>query len=292
MEAIKQAQLEKSRSYTACITEAYKMFFKNIRLLFRHTWIYTLALAMAIALYSSFYINLLADENSMEFDPKITLALILMLCANIAFSARVIMLLNGQGMRYNIIKCAKLTFLAITAMLLFSFIFGGIVYFMGGATATRPENINMLIFAFMALATVFAFVALPFAYVAMKYLMDTDSRLHKIMLKAYKTGIRHWGFIFTTCIICLIITSACAVFVSAPTIILLTANSISAAGTSLIGDPSGLPSYFGLLRFFTITITSFINLYISIFAVLVYYFIYGSIETREKEKTDFIKQQS
>lgn len=292
MDAIKQAQLKKSRSYTACIAEAYRMFFNNIKLIFRHTWIFTLVCAFTIALYSSLYIGSVLDDEGQLVRYDVLLSLILMLCANVAFGARVMMLLNGQTMKWNTIRCAKATLLGIIMAFILSLIIGITAYTIGGTSLAKPENANIFAMSIIAITVVFALMSLPLVFVVMRYFMDNGSRLHKIFFASYKTGLRHWGFIFTTCLLTFLLVTACNILVSMPTLIILTANSLSVAGVKLIGDPSGLPSSFYAMRFITIMVTSFISLYIYTFTVFVYYFIYGSIDTRESEKKEYLKQQS
>ena len=57
MDNIKQAALSKSRSYIACLSEANKMLFNNIRTIFARTWIYCAVLAVVSAIYLSLYLH-------------------------------------------------------------------------------------------------------------------------------------------------------------------------------------------------------------------------------------------
>lgn len=292
MDAIKQVQLKKNRSYTSCIAESYRMFFNNLRLIFRKTWIFALICALSIALHFSLYIDSLSYTEEEVKPAGVVLSLLLMLCANIAFGARVIMLLNGRTMKWNVVRYTKIALCGLFIFFLLSIILGIIAYMMGDTITANPEKTNYLIMSFIAVIGVCTLLALPLVYVIMKYFIDPDSRLHRIIFKAYMTGLRNWGFIFTTCLLTFLLVTACTIIVSIPTIIILIANSLSVAGVRYIGDPSGLPSSFAAIRFITFAVTSFISLYISIFTVFVYYFIYGSIDTRENEKKEYLKQPS
>ena len=44
MENLKQSAISKSRSYTACLSEAHRMLFDNIKLIFSRSWMYCAAL--------------------------------------------------------------------------------------------------------------------------------------------------------------------------------------------------------------------------------------------------------
>ena len=45
MNNLKQEFLNKSRSYTACISASHRMLFDNIRAIFRHTWLSTIQIS-------------------------------------------------------------------------------------------------------------------------------------------------------------------------------------------------------------------------------------------------------
>jgi hypothetical protein len=102
-------------------------------------------------------------------------------------------------------------------------------------------------------------------------------------------GWRYWGFIFITLLLAALCAAVCMFFVSIPMLIISMANTLSAIGVGYMGDPSGLPSYFSVLQYVVVALSSFICLYVYVFVIFVCYFMYGSIETREKERKEFLK---
>lgn len=289
MNNLKQAPLNKNRSYTACVSAAHKMFFDNIKTIFRHTWAYAMAYALSIALFLLFSANYQVDRLSASTLAGIFISLMIMVCAQIAYFARTMMLVDNQPMKWNVIRCVKivlwytlLTVIIATATIILIYII------IKGRPVYNPDTLVALFMTLASAAVIAACFTLPYIYVVTKYFMESDSKFRKLIFKSYKTGIRHWGFIFTTILITALCVAVCAFFVSIPALVIMTANMQSAAGVSQLGDPVGLPSYFSALEFIVISLSSFISAYINIFVVFVYYFMYGSIETREKEKSNFL----
>ena len=118
----------------------------------------------------------------------------------------------------------------------------------------------------------------------MKYVMEPETKLRRIIFKSYATGLRHWGLVFTALFLAALCVALCALLVSIPLFIVIAADSMSVYGVNVLGDPTGLPSYFTTIQVIVFALTFFIWAYINIFTVFVCYFLYGSIETREKEK--------
>lgn len=289
MNSLKQAPLNKNRSYTACISAAHRMFFDNIKPIFRHTWIYAMAYSLSFALYLSFSASHQVDRLSASALACVFISFMIMACAQIAYFARTMMLVDNQPMRWNVIRCIKIALWYTCLTVIIATATAILIYIITrGQPISNPDTLATLFLTLVSAVVIAACFMLPYIYVATKYVMEPDSKLRKLVFKSYKTGIRHWGFIFTTILITTLCVAVCAFFVSIPMLIIMMANIQSAVGVSLQGDPAGLPSYFNALKFIVISLSSFICAYINIFVVFVYYFMYGSIETREKEKSNFL----
>lgn len=288
---LKQASISKSRSYTACLSEAHRMLFDNIRSIFGKTWIYSLILALVSATYLSLYVHAMLYGNDTWLTVALCVVSALTLCAEIAYYAKAMSILNGQPMKWNVKRCAILAVCYIAFCCTMALIYAAVVY--GVMITKQPANLYGMLPTFYILGGVTVIIYLlflPFIYVGMKYLVETDSRLWRIMFKSYKTGLRHWGLIFTALFLATLCAIICAVLVSAPMFIVLAANSLSVYGVNFIGDPTGLPSYFTAIQFVVYALTFFIWAYINIFIIFVCYFLYGSITTREKEKTEMMEE--
>lgn len=289
MNSLKQAPLNKNRSYTACISAAHRMFFDNIKPIFRHTWIYAMAYALSFALYLSFSASHQVDRLSASALACVFISFMLMACAQIAYFARTMMLVDNQPMKWNVIRFIKIALWYTCLTVIIATATAILIYIITrGQPISNPDTLAALFLTLVSAVVIAACFMLPYIYVATKYVMEPDSKLRKLVFKSYKTGIRHWGFIFTTILITTLCVAVCAFFVSIPMLIIMMADIQSAVGVSLLGDPAGLPSYFSVLKFIVVSLSSFICAYINIFVVFVYYFMYGSIETREKEKSDFL----
>ena len=132
------------------------------------------------------------------------------------------------------------------------------------------------------LVLVFELLLLPMYYFYMKYLMEPiHMRTH--LWKSFKTGFRHWGFLFLTFFMLGLLLLCIFIVLFMPMGILSTAQSQSLAGV-LMGDPSGMPNYIMLLQFLTSLVTFFIFTFILVWSVLVLYYAYGSIERKETER--------
>lgn len=293
MNNLKLAAIDKSRSYISCLSEAHRMLFDNIRQIFSRTWIYILVLSILSALYFSLYIHAMLYGASTALTIALCIIGVVTLCSQVTYYARVMFLVNGLPMRWNIIRCAKVTVCYICFCCLLALIYGAITYgiVLSKGTVTLSEMLPVF-YIFGGTSFVIMLFMLPFVYLAVKYLMEPDCRLRQILFKSYVTGLRHWGFIFIAMLLATLCTAICAALVSIPTLIVMAANALSVFGVNYLGDPTGLPSYFPVIQFTVITLFSFICLYINIFAIFVCYFLYGSIETKEKEKKEYEKNKN
>lgn len=293
MNDLKQEFLNKNRSYTACISASHRMLFDNIRVIFKHTWLYTLLSALSIALVSMAYIKVLTGGGyaSSSF-VCFVVSFVLMICLQIGYVSRVLMLLDKQSMKWNVIRCIRLFILYVCISVVVSVVQWVLLYMVVGGGQTVPSGqMPAAMLVLVCSSLFFACILLPYTYVFIKYVMEPDSRLSKLIFKAYKIGWRYWGLIFITLLLTSLCVAVCVFFVSIPMLIIIMANTSSAMGVNYMGDPSGLPSYFDALQYVVVALSSFICLYIYIFVIFVYYFMYGSIETREKEKKEFLKMK-
>lgn len=293
MNNLKQESLNKSRSYTACISASHRMLFDNIRTIFKHTWLYALLLALSMSMMSMFYIKaLIGGGYSSSSFICLVVSLLLVVCFQVGYTSRVLMLLNCQTMMWNVKRYLRLILLYLCVSFAVSAIQWILVYLVIGGTTSVPSDKMPVTMLLIACSSLFlACVLLPYVYVFMKYMMEPESKLSKLLFKVYKTGLRYWGFIFITLLLAFLCVAVCMFFVSIPMLVITMANTLSVMGVSYLGDSSGLPSYFDFLQYMIVAVSSFICLYINIFIIFVFYFMYGSIETREKERKDFLKMK-
>lgn len=133
------------------------------------------------------------------------------------------------------------------------------------------------------LAIAMILFSFPLIYVVMKYIMNKGCGYFSVLSKDYGTGFRHWGHIFTTSLIGYLIIAILILLFCLPVIILAQANMMAQEGY-LNGDPLGMPDYVNLLTIVTFFLTGFILVYLYMPLLMVFYYMYGSIEAYEKEK--------
>lgn len=293
MNNLKQAALDKSRSYISCLSEAHRMLFDNIRQIFSKTWIFVLVLSILSATYFSIHIHAMLYGTNTALTTGICITAVATLCAQVVYLARVMFLINGRPMIWNIKRCTNITACYIGFCFILTLIYAAITYgiVLSKGSVTLAELLPVF-YIFGGVSFVIMLIMLPFIYVGLKYIMEPDSKLRKIITKSYVTGLRYWGFIFIALLLATLCTSICGALVSIPTLIVMAANALSVFGVNYLGDPTGLPSYFTVIQFTVVTFSSFICLYINIFAIFVCYFLYGSIETKEKEKKEYEKNKN
>lgn len=304
MTSLKQEELMKGRGYRSTIRAAYNLFADNYKIILRHCWLYALVLA---ALSGFFILNQL---RAYHLEPMSANRIIVSICmmlfaliAEIIFYGRVYMLVNTQSLSWNILRALKINLWMIfffgIAGLVFGMAGGGIGYALWGGdiqTGTMPQANPMIalqqqmailkIGGMVFLATlVVMLLMLPFVYPIMKYVVQTDTRFHQIWFKGWKTGMRHWGYIFLTLLLTTICLSVILLIITLPLIILMTAYNLSMQGMAQ-GDESGMPGYLNILAYFISVVTYFIIYIMGIFVLFVIYYIYGSIETKEQKKLE------
>lgn len=290
MISIKQVQVKKNRSCAACISAAHKMFYDNINNVFCHIWPYSLACALTISIFYLFYVrNLLYGEtilNSIVTYVSFGLAI----CLQVVYSARTFMLVNGQTMRWNIMRSFRLFFLEICmGAILIGVCLVVVSCFNGLKLTTTPEVMPKTLAIVTICSLVYGCFMLPFGYLAMKYIVEPDTKLLRLIIRKYTIGLRYWGLIFTTFLFIALCAFIITILLSMPMVIVSVANVISVIGVKQFGDPAGLPAWFAFLLLGVTTLSVFISLIVNVFFIFVCYLLYGSIEVRVKERTEYLK---
>ena len=292
MDNIKKSSISKSRSYTACLSEAHRMLFDNFRVIFSRTWIYFAALAVISAVCFMLYTHTMLYGNSTGQTVAMCGFSLLMLCSVVVYYSRVMFLVNVRPMKWNIIRGFRLAACYYAFCIL---VWGAQAFITYNYVLIHqpisPEALMPLAIAFNVANIVIGLLMLPYVYAAVKYFIEPESKLRHILTSSYATGLRHWGFMFMAMLPAVLCVLLIALFLSIPMLIVITANSYSVFGVNFIGDPTGLPSYFPVIEGSVFALTFFIWAYLNVFVIFVGYFLYGSIEARKKEKKAFLKQE-
>lgn len=289
-------ELYKVKSVRACIKSATDMMISNPLTILRRTWLPTLVLSIVAGL--SFLLPSLFESQqptttgATTVNSPLLILSVILLIAYIAIAswweASVISLLTGRKVKDNIRRILYLL-LALLGLYIIVGVFVSVGYmlpmFGGKASWGHPTIVSPLVAGIMLVsALVFT---LPIGYSSMKYLVEPQQKLTSIVGKPYITGLQRWGFLFLTALLGGIIISILFVITGVPEIILETAKKANHIGI-IMGDSNGLTASFTVLQFFVTILCYFIWCYIYCWMNFVYYYVYGSIEAKEKAKKDVV----
>ena len=288
-----EIELYKQRSMSACLKAAYVLWTSNINRILKVTWLPMLVSALLAAVatpplfLADFIDSLGSNPGALVILNPIVLTF-LQLGVAAWFTARIVNLLNGFDKKENLSKSftftAFLFCIVVWEMLLYSIE----IFFVSSMYSNVPVlSIDKfpLVLGLIRLGMVLLLCAflVPMSYVFMKYMFTKGVSLRKFLKKYYITGIKHWAFLFGSAFFSLFVLGIITLFISLPGIILTIARTLSAQG-EMMGDPSGLPTYFGILTYVTFAVIYFILFFISIWNVFVMYYTYGTIEKQDEEK--------
>lgn len=254
--------LMKARSYRGILAEGYRLYNGNFRKLFKASWLMALIYAIVGAAMGS--IGTVQLPNMMALIITLVVLILLTITTEALATATIL----------NKLKEHQDTD-AITTP----------------SSWWKPDSTLMgrtlkaVVFALplcIILTIIFPLV-LPINFVVMKYVMTPGHSFWPSLWSDYKRGLRYWGSTFLVLFVSVLLIVMVSIVVLTPSVILTLAN-MQAQQSVLMGDPSGMPSYILPLTFATLALTNFIEYYVVLVVVVHFYYIYGSIETKELER--------
>lgn len=288
-----ETELYKARSLSSCMKTAYDTFFTNIKTIFRRTWLPALVTSVLCALsmvmlYNNAFITTAGGSFSMS-DLVLTIVagviLLLGVAASVWFDAVIISLLNGRSMKANLPRVIRLALLIFVLVIIVSAVSSALSFIpvaMSGKKVTEEAMLLSTVVS-MAVYIIFIIAFLPVIYSSMKYLVEPQLKVMSVLGRPYLAGWRHWGYLFMLCLLAAIISSIIYLIVSLPATVINFAVMVSSQGISL-GDASGLPGYFRPLAGIAILIATFIMVYVGAWCTIIWYYAYGNIEAKERER--------
>lgn len=292
-----ETDLYKIRSIRACFRAAYDLFCSNLRTLFKKTWLPVLALSAISSLAHLIPWNE-SVQTITEQAPTNPLMKIIALSAGVFVMGLtaiiwtwgcVFSLLNGRSRKMNWLRLtrAMLVFMGVIALMSLVSIGMSCIPFMLSTNIANPDHTTeftasgaITIGTFM----IWAILLVPTTYTLMKYMMEPNEKVGCIMGKSSRQGWRHWGFLFVCILVAYIISLLAFTIVKTPELILFLANQSNEAG-KLMGDASGLPSYFGIANYLVSLSCTFVWSYLTICISMVFYYAYGTIEAKRRAAT-------
>lgn len=296
----------KQRSTAACIREGFSFIGRHLRALLKSTWTLLLLTAVTMAAYLMVMIQVRAVPEGYEVATR---ALVILYVAYVAYTLSTA-LLTGRLMtvlkafrdtgivpRLKIAQGWKDTIRMALRSLLFSVWIallaapGNQLIGLVAKLLPTPESTVTrwaLIIGGIVLMVIAVISLLPLFFTYYKYVMDGGSFL-RMLGPTYKKGSHHKAKILVTGILTAILLAVTTSLLLVPMLILVMASTLSAVGV-MLGDPSGLPSYFTVLIATTFVVTLFVTLYINMAMGSTGLYLYGSIETQENERNQYLNK--
>ena len=145
------------------------------------------------------------------------------------------------------------------------------------------ENETLQRYLPLALALLYAAVTIAMLFVMGRRLLKRSDEKPK---SAWIPP-RYAGGMLLLLLVVVIVTIVLALLTELPAFILLAAGMVSQAG-AMRGDPTGMPDYMLWMNIVVFTLAGFIRAYIYLSALFPLYFLYGSVETQERERNELV----
>ena len=147
MVQLKQEELIKSRGYRATIKAAYNLFTENYKVILKHIWPYALVLAAITGIFVLNQFRVYGQTSLSLVNILTGLALmVLVFAADMAFTGRLMTLVNQQSLSWNILRALKASLWFLLLIVIISIIVSlvgvAINHFTspGDATAGIPQT--------------------------------------------------------------------------------------------------------------------------------------------------------
>lgn len=292
-----ETELYKIRSVQACFRAAYDLFCSNFKTIIRKTWKPAIALSLAMGFtdlaYCSYLPSQVGNEQSLA-RMMMTYAAIMVIGVvstgiSVWFFGKFMGLLNGRTYHDNWPRALRLTGISIIVIcalaVLIVLVCVPIIFMASSAAGHASNSIVILSIALVGVLYIASLLALvPVSYSSMKYMMEPQQKAWSVFGKPYRQGWHHWGFLFLCGFLSIIIYSLIMSVVHMPVGIMLLAKIISQRGMAM-GDPAGIPVFFGLAVYVLAVASYFIWSYLVLGMTTIFYYAYGSIEAKIKETT-------
>lgn len=287
----------KTRSCSACISAALNIYSANFTKIFRSTWPWVLAFAMANGLSAFISMPATAKGPGIMLYAAATLVLTAaMFAMDVRIISGVVAMLNEVALKKTAAKVMKTKVLEIAVLFVTGIAITAAIYAMAnlGFMQKMPLATAAIVMAAAAIIILLAAAILlsPFIYTATKYLLEPEAKFKDIFGKNYLCGMRRLGFLFSTLVVIILFCFIVSLFLCIPAFITITAGKADELGV-ISGDASGLPTYFAWLNFVSSAIMAFIVQYMAIWMTLTAFYAYGSIEAdNAKRKEETAKKQN
>lgn len=274
----------KDRSYRSCISDALQCTIKSAPEIIKAKWNFLIAIAILQGALFAWQLSLSPGilYVGFKFQPRpIILSCVLAVAIHIIIYSTCFSFVNERKVTWNIFRAIKTIPISSGFLFLYLVIVAAIsgIYI---SCSKVPENIPLLNIILLATAAlpILYIITIPLLYVYTRYQMEENAKLAKSFIKAYSTGFRYCGFIFTIQFLTALCLAVFELIICMPQYILIVSQNISAIGTASLNDPSGLPSGFYIISTITGTIYGGIRFFTTFFAVKIAQNCYQAISAR------------
>lgn len=316
MESTTESTPMKSNSAVASIKLGYRLFAEKFKYLFKKSWLWAVLFGLVCGVIGpittikmpSIVMDITSNPaNSSNLGKEYMILLgILSLLLIIGGIIEIVFYSSGLSLLHEHLTNGKVekpstwfslnkreawrTLKGVLASLLIVIAVGcvaGLLYWGGEKTAWIKQGsyVGLTIWAVISVL-LYLIVSVPLIFTTMKYVLDEDKKYWRLLTSDFHIGIKHFGYILLVAIFACMVIAVMTFILQLPAVILSTANYQANLGV-LFGDKLGMPPYIMPLTAFVFFISGFMQAYIRMSAVFPFYYLYGSIETQEKEKRQY-----
>lgn len=281
-------ELYKNRSISGCIKAGFLLFFSNVATILRKNWLPIIVLSIIWGFQIGW--SFVGAKQLLPSSAKVYglifsfIPSLLSLGAMIWFIGRVLTMINENTLKVNVKRVTWVILFMFLTMLLVT-VFA--ISFQQTLIATQPPvkegkmiALKTYFWIYPIVYLVFWLGMVPFSFSSTKYWIEQKARFKSTFFGGYRTGIKYFGFIFSTTLLTGLIVSLIIFVMVIPLIILLLSNTLSQIGV-INGDPDTLPGYFPVLLYGISILTAFLLTSIIVIKLLIMYFVYGTVEVRK-----------
>lgn len=286
-------EINKNRSFTACLRDARDFLIDNIETFAQKVWIPALIFSVLIALCVFFRLPNLSLHNWGVSHPWTSWIVQTIIYAGtfiseILYFSSVFNTVNGYGRTRNFGRYLQYFLVNILIDAVFFLVCWGLKNLFTALIGSHPlshiAHLTILSLYVLICVVLFLLITIPMLYVAPKYMMEKDAKW-KQLFRHFSTGFHRWGMLFMTTLLLSIIIGLIMFILAMPAMVLISAQISSQMGL-FIGDPANLPGYFPILSFLVFTITALLFSATMIYTIVTFIYVYGSINTRKKTKEE------
>ena len=151
---------------------------------------------------------------------------------------------------------------------------------------------TVLISSAIAFLLVTLLISVPIPFISTRYSMDCKLRFWRSLISSYGLAFRYSFKIYLLFIIYVLVYIIVGCIMLLPLFVLALALSTALSGAIAYGDPLNLPDYMVYIIGGTVAVELFFLYYLIQASTFPIYYLYGSIEMREKNRKNSKRQQS